>query len=66
MHHVKTRRHTEKFSVWRRDFFVLSDVHLQHVYLQEGSLPGVLRLKKTLRICRPDHIFSSAYKQWQI
>ena len=34
------------FSVRRRDFFVLHDVHSQHVYLQEESLPGVLRLKK--------------------
>ena len=30
----------------RRDFFVLCDVHSQHVYLQEESLPGVLHLKK--------------------
>ena len=30
------------FSVWRRDFFVLRDVHSQHVYLQEESLPWFL------------------------
>ena len=33
------------FSAWRRDFSVLRDVHSEHVYLQEESLPGVLRLK---------------------
>ena len=27
------------------DFFVLRDVHSQHVYLQEESLPGILHLK---------------------
>ena len=26
------------FSVWRHDFFVLSDVPSQHVYLQDESL----------------------------
>ena len=41
MHHVRTF-----FSVRRHDFFVPHDVHSQHVYLQEESLPGVLRLKK--------------------
>ena len=41
MHHVRTY-----FSVWRHDFFVLSDVHSPHVYLQVESLSGVLRLKK--------------------
>ena len=32
--------------MWRHDFFVLRDVHSQHVYLGEESLPDVLRLKK--------------------
>ena len=41
MHHVRTY-----FSVRRRDFFVLRDVHSQLVHLQEESLPGILRLKK--------------------
>ena len=54
MHHVRAF-----FSVWRH---VLHDIHSQHVYLQEESLPGVLRLKKTLQIC-PDHILSSDDKQ---
>ena len=40
MHHVRTY-----FSVRRRDFFVLRDVHSQHVYLQTESLPGILHLK---------------------
>ena len=46
MHHMTTF-----FSVWRRDFFVLREVHSQHVYLQEESLPGpvgVLFLTKSL------------------
>ena len=34
------------FSAWRRGFFVLRDIHSQHAYLQEESLPGVLHLKK--------------------
>ena len=37
MHHVRTF-----FSVWCHDFFVLRDVHSQHVYLQEESLPWFL------------------------
>ena len=37
MHHVKTF-----FSVWCDDFFVLRNVHSQHVYLQEESLPCFL------------------------
>ena len=41
MHHVRTF-----FSEWRYDFFVLFDVHSQHVDHQEESLPGVLLLKK--------------------
>ena len=41
MHHVRAF-----FSVWRHDFFVLRDIYSQHVYLQEESLTGVLRLKK--------------------
>ena len=38
--------HEDIFSVCHHDFFVLRDVHSQHVYLQEQSLPGVLCLKK--------------------
>ena len=34
------------FSVWRRDFFVLRDVHSRHVYLQEESLPWLLSAVK--------------------
>ena len=37
MHHVRTF-----CSVWRHGFFVLRDVHSQHVYLQEESLPPFL------------------------
>ena len=55
------------FSVRRHDFLVLHDIHSQHVYLQEESLPDVWCLKKPLRIW-PDHILPSANKQrpcWQ-
>ena len=61
IHHMRT------FFVWRHDFFEQRHVHSEHVYLQEESLPGVLRLKKALRIC-PDHMLSSTDKQrpcWQ-
>ena len=51
------------FSARRRDFFVLRDVHSEHVYLQEESLPVVLRLKNrsefVLIICYLELINSS-------
>ena len=54
------------FYVWCHDFFVLCDVHSQHFYLQEESLPHFLLCwmlqKELLRICA-DRILSSADKQ---
>ena len=47
--------------MWLHDFFVARDVHSQRVYLQGDSLLPFLRLK--IWIC-PDHILSSADKQW--
>ena len=39
--------------MWRHDFFLLPDIHLQRVYLQEESLPRCLSNgpEKTLQIC---------------
>ena len=51
------------FSARRRDFFVLRDVHSEHVYLQKESLTGVLHLKNhsefVLIICYLELINSS-------
>ena len=44
LHHVRTF-----FSVWRYGFFVLRDVHSQHVYLQEESLPPFLSCRMHLK-----------------
>ena len=35
-------QHEHFFSVWRHDFFVLSNVHSQRVYLQEKILSCIL------------------------
>ena len=59
--------------MWRRNFFVLRDVHSLHAYLQVESLPGVFASKEKhselvliifyLQLINCGHLNSSAAKK---
>ena len=63
--------------MWRHDFFLLHDVHSQHVYHQEESLPDVLHLKENVvhlmchmvdfkQTCGIKHVTLKAAKKLQV